>query len=151
MKLNQIRQAHIEHGHHEQAARITQYLRSRFPALTVSEPEDAEAGRYVAVYVTLVPDVVRMMIQLKDGDQNHHVYQLRGVAEAVEAGVKFVEFITQEHPGLLILNSGSNRPYARVPSWQDLFTPNEDYETIAQNVLVGLAFIAKLPNLQWCK
>jgi len=147
MDLEKIRQAHIKHGHHEQAGRIAERLKARFPALEISDAEDAEAGRYVAVYVTLVPETVRMMIQLKDSDQNHHVYQLRGAAESKADGARFEEFMKQKHNDIDILNPGSPRPYVRVPSWKGLFTTNEEHEMIAKQVLIGLAFIAKLSNL----
>jgi len=55
MKADQRR-----YGHYEQAAAIADDLHRRFPALEISGPEEAESGRYIAVYVMLVPGLVRM-------------------------------------------------------------------------------------------
>jgi hypothetical protein len=161
MTDEEMRQAQIE-----QAARIAADLQARFPALEISgqayaEPTHHVAGdgnkppRYVAVYVTLIPKTVRMVILLSGAGLNNHGYQLRGMSETLEDGARFQEFMERAHPSITIKNEGSERPYTRVPLWEqgkgakNLRIENDDFEAIAWNVLVGLAFIAKLPTTRW--
>lgn len=150
----------------EQATRIAEVLKAKFPALEISgqayaEPTHYVAGegnnppRYVAVYVTLVPKTVRMVILLSGAGLNNHGYQLRGMSETVEDGARFQEFMQWAHPDIAIKNEGSERPYARVPAWEqgkgakNLRVENDDFEATTWNVLIGLAFIAKLPTPRW--
>jgi hypothetical protein len=144
----------------QQAARIATDLKARFPALEISgqayaEPADYIAGghtkppRYVAVYVTLVPGTVRMVILLSGAGLNVHGYQLRGMAERKVEADKFREFMQRNHSDIEIPNRTSERPYARVPIWENLRGASDDHDAIARNVLVALAFIAKLPTPRW--
>jgi hypothetical protein len=86
MTDEEMRQTQIE-----QAARIAADLQAWFPALEISgqayaEPTHYVAGehqnppRYVAIYLTLVPETVRMVILLSEARLNVHFYQLRGMA-----------------------------------------------------------------------
>jgi len=153
--LEQMRQNHVENGHHEQAEAIAADLRRRFPALEITGPEDVESGRYIGVYVTLVPGTLRLLIQLKDNEKNHHAYLLWSTSPATTDCDRFKEFMDREHGGIEIKNEGSERPYVRVPAWeqvkgaQNLLVKNNNFDEIARNILVGLAFIAKLPTPQW--
>lgn len=149
MILEEMRQAHIAHGHHEQAARIADTLKSRFPALDISRPEGAESGKFIAVYVTLVRNTMRMALLLTYPQDDHHVYQLRGVNEQKPEAARFEEFISRQHQGIEIHRRGSNFAYARVPAWENQFISNSDHDAIAWNVLVALAFVANLPTPRW--
>lgn len=151
-----MRQAQIE-----QAARIAADLQARFPVLEISgqayaEPTDYIPGegknppRYVAIYVTLVPGTVRMVILMSGAGLNVHGYQLRGMAERKAEADKFREFMRQRnHPEIAIHNEDSDRPYARVPIWKGLRDASDDHEAIARNVLVALAFVANVPTPRW--
>jgi len=151
----ELREAQIQ-----QATLIVADLRRRFPALEISgqayaEPTHYVAGehhnppRYVAIYVTLVPEAVRMVILMSGAGLNVHGYQLRGMAEGKTEADKFRDFMRREHRVIEIHNEESARPYARVPAWEKLRDASDDHEAIARNVLVGLAFIAKLPSPRW--
>lgn len=155
MTLEEMRQAQIK-----QAARIAADLQARFPALEISgqayaEPTHYIAGehqnppRYVAIYVTLVPETVRMVILLSGAGLNVHGYQLRGMAERKAEADKFREFMQRNHPDIKIPNKTSERPYARVPIWEKLRDASDDYEAIARSVLVALAFVANVPIPRW--
>lgn len=155
MTKEEMRQAQIN-----QAARIANELKVRFPALEISgqsyaepthyvEGEHHNQPRYVAVYVTLVPETVRMIIVLSEAGQNVHGYQLRGMSERRVEADKFRDFMQTNHPKITIRNQESDRPYARVPIWEKLRDASDDYEAIARNVLVALAFLAKLPSPRW--
>lgn len=150
-----MRQAQIE-----QAARIADDLHARFPALEISgqayaEPTDYLQGegknppRYVAIYVTLVPGTVRMVILMSGAGLNVHGYQLRGMAERKAEADKFREFMQRNHPDIAIHNKDSERPYARLPIWKDLQDASNDHEAIARNVLNALAFVASVPPPRW--
>lgn len=151
-----MRQAQIE-----QAARIAADLQVRFPVLEISgqayaEPTDYIPGegnkppRYVAIYVTLVPRTVRMVILMSGAGLNVHGYQLRGMAERKAEADKFREFMRQRnHPDIAIHNEDSERPYARLPIWKGLRDASDDHEAIARNVLNALAFVANIPTPRW--
>lgn len=144
MTEEEMRQEQIK-----QATKIAKVLKERFPALEVSGQEYAESKRYVAVYVTLVPNTVRLVILLSDAGLNANGFHLRGMADLVAEADEFRAFMRRTHPEIKIRNEKSCRPYARVPVWQGLRIANDDHEEIARNVLVGLAFIANLPTPRW--
>lgn len=161
MTDEEMRQAQIE-----QAARIAADLQARFPALEISgqayaEPTDYIPGEgknpplYVAIYVTLVPGTVRMVILMSGAGLNMHGYQLRGMAERKAEADRFREFMQRNHPDIEIRKEDSYCPYARVPVWEEgkgkenLRVKNDNFEEIARNVIVGLAFVANVPPPRW--
>ena len=144
MTLEEMRQAHIAHGHHEQAQRIAKDLEDRFPALEISGPEDWESGQYVCVFVTLIENVLRMMIQLTYSDKDRHYYQLKPASTGKEDIEVFTQLMQTRFSEAELLAD-----YARVPGWPREGTPNADFETIAKQVLVALAFVASVPTPRW--
>jgi hypothetical protein len=144
MTLEEMRQAHIAHGHHEQAKRIAKDLEARFPALEISGPEDWESGQYVCVFVTLIENVLRMMIQLTYSDKDRHYCQLKPASTSKEDIELFTELMRTRFSEVEPLAD-----YARIPGWPREGTSNSDFETIAKQVLVALAFVAKVPAPRW--
>jgi hypothetical protein len=144
MTLEEMRQAQIAHGHHEQAKQIAKDLEARFPALEISGPEDWESGQYVCVFVTLIDNVLRMMIQLTYSDKDRHYYQLKPASTSKEDIKLFTELMRTRFSEVEPLAD-----YARVPDWPREGTSNTDFETIAKQVLVALAFVANVPTPRW--
>lgn len=129
---------HERYGHVAMAEEITEYLRERFPNLQIDEPCFWESGRYVAVFVTLIPGCVRLVIQLTDSGKNHHVYNLKPVSEATKDVSKFVEFMKENHIGVELKNNGR---YCKLPSWSALAVKNESLDEIVEQVRYAEAYL----------
>jgi hypothetical protein len=137
--LQQKRDNHIEFGHHKMADNIAADLRRRHPALNISAPCEWESGRYIAVFVTLVPGVLRMIIQLTDSGRDQHVYNLKPQSDDQTDVDRFVEFM-KSYPTIKIRNHGL---YAKLPSWERLKLSNHDHDGIDIQVKRALNFFGK--------
>jgi len=131
---------HQRFGHVAMAEKITEYLREEFPELKIDEPCFWESGRYVAVFITLVPDVVRLIIQLTDSGKNQHVYNLKPVSDAMADVSEFKEYIEKNHNDIELRNEGR---YCKLPAWQNLTVNNEALEEIAGQVRYAQSIIGR--------
>ena len=138
--LQQKRDNHIEYGHHKMADDIAADLRRRHPTLNISTPCEWESGRYVAVFVTLVPGVVRMIIQLTDSGRDQHVYNLKPHSDDQADVDRFVAFMPTHYPPIRIRNNGL---YAKLPDWTRLKLSNLDHDGIAMQVQYATNFFGK--------
>ncbi len=133
--LAEIRADHRRYGHHGQAMAIVTDLRRRFPALEVTGPEDAESGRYIAAYVTLVPGLVRMRMHLTSSGLNQHSYNLQPVTETMADQRRFVDYMTRHHPSIPLKKGGH---YAKLPGWARVNVQNDNHAAIARHVEAAL-------------
>jgi hypothetical protein len=135
--LQRMLERHERHGHLSMAEDIAAHLKREFPQLAIEEPCFWENGRYVAVFVTVVPDAVRMIVQLTDSGKHRHVYNLKAMSERQEDVRKFEECIEQHRLAELALKNGGR--YAKLPEWQDLRVSNLDWPRISVEVRRALA------------
>lgn len=130
---------HEVYGHFAMAENIVEYLNERFPSLEIDEPNFWESGRYVAIFITLVPGEVRMMIQLTDSGKSQHVYNLKPMSESKKDVDKFVRYMERKYPDIPLKRNGQ---YAKLPAWRGLKVANVDHETIAAEVERAKNFFA---------
>ncbi len=127
---------HEQHDHISMAQVIAEHLREIFTSLKIDDPCYWEYGRYVGVFVELVPNTVRMIIQLTASGKDQHVYNLKPIAEP--GGIlAFKEQIDSlKDPSITIKNDGR---YAKLPGWRTqngggLTVSNNDLEQIVSQV-----------------
>lgn len=137
--MEKMKEDHLRYGHHGQGVAIAAELRQKFPALEIVGPEDAESGRYVAVYVTLVPGLVRMRMHLTSSGLNQHSYNLQPITESVADQRRFVEFMTDHHRSIPLKKGGH---YAKLPGWDRANVKNDSHSTIAKHVQGALKILA---------
>ena len=130
---------HEIYGHLAMAEEIVEFLRNRFPNMSIDDPCYWESGRYIGVFVNLVDGKVRMIIQLTDSGKNQHVYNLKPMSEAQEDVDKFVEYMTENHEDIPLKKSGR---YSKLPFWENMQVKNDDHETIALHVQKAIDFFA---------
>lgn len=135
--LKDLIDAHQRHGHAEMAEGIAEHIRLSFPALQIDPPVFWESGRYVAVFVPLVPDRVRMLIQVTASGKHQHVYNLKPVSESKADIAKFVAFLSDEYPSLSLRNNGK---YTKLPDWEDREFSNGDLGAIMDQVQYALSY-----------
>jgi hypothetical protein len=140
--LDEIRADHRRYGHMQQGAAIVAGLRNRFPALEVRGPEEAESGRYIAVYVTLVPGVVRMRMHLTSSGLNQHSYNLQPVTETMADQRRFVDYMTRHHASIPLKKGGH---YAKLPGWARANVQNDNHAAIAKHVEAALKVLIGTP------
>ena len=140
--LEQMKQAHLRHGHHAQAAAIAAELRRRFPALAITGPEEAESGKFIAVYITLVPSYVRMRMHLTSSGLNQHSYNLQPVTDRVADQHRFVDYMTRHHPSIPLKKGGD---YAKLPGWVRANVKNDNHALIARHVQDALKIFPGMP------
>jgi hypothetical protein len=133
--LDEIRADHRRYGHAQQGDVIAAELRHRFPILEVTGPEEAESGRYVAVYVTLVPGLVRMRMHLTSSGLNQHSYNLQPVTETVTDQQRFADYMLRHHPAIPLKKGGA---YAKLPGWARANVQNDNHAAIARHVQAAL-------------
>lgn len=137
--LQQKRDNHIEYGHHKMADDIAADLRRRHPSINIGNPCEWESGRYIAVFVTLVPSAVRMIIQLTDSGRDQHVYNLKPQSDDQADVDHFVAFM-KTYPKIKIRNHGL---YAKLPAWTRLKLSNLDHDGIDMQVQYALNLFGK--------
>lgn len=140
--LEQMKQDHLRYGHLQQGAAIAADLRRRFPALEVTGPEEAESGRYIAVYVTLVPGFVRMRMHLTSSGLNRHSYNLQPVTDRMADQRRFIDFMAAHHPSIPLKKGGD---YAKLPGWARANVKNDNHALIARHVQDALRALAWPP------
>jgi len=141
--LQDMRADHRRYGHHGQAEAVAAELRRRSPTLEIIGPEDAESGRYVAVYVTLVPKLVRMRIYLTYSALNQHSYNLEPVSGDVGDKRQFIAYMKAHHAGIDLKKDGD---YAKLPGWARANVKNDNHNVIARHVQEALkVFTGKVP------
>ena len=142
--LGDMKADHRRYGHHVQAEAIANDLRRRFPALEITGPEEAGSGTYIAVYVTLVPGLVRMRVHLTSSGLNQHSYNLQPASETMADQRRFVEYMAGHHPAIPLKKGGH---YAKLPGWARANVKNDNHAMIAQHVKDALkVFTGALPN-----
>lgn len=142
--LNEMRADHRRYGHLRQGGDIVADLRNRFPALEVIGPEEAESGKYIAVYITLVPGLVRMRIHLTSSGRNQHSYNLQPVTETLADQRRFVDYMARHHPSIPLKKNGH---YAKLPGWVRANVQNDNHAAVAQHVEAALkVFVGASPS-----
>jgi hypothetical protein len=142
--MKQMKQDHMRYDHHGQAATIADELRNGFPELKVIGPEEAESGKYIAVYVMLVSGLVRMRIHLTSSGLNQHSYNLQPITESLADQRRFVTYMTLHHPSIPLKKGGH---YAKLPGWARANVKNDNHAMIARYVQDALkVFPDALPN-----
>jgi hypothetical protein len=142
--LADMKADHRRYGHYGQAEAIADDLHRRFPALEISGPEEAESGKYIAVYVTLVPGLVRMRMHLTSSGLNQHSYNLQPVTETMADQRRFVAYMAVHHPTIPLKKGGH---YAKLPGWARANVNNDNHAMIARYVHDALkVFTGELPN-----
>lgn len=136
--LKRMIENHERYGHAAMAEDIFGYLRDRFPEMQIDEPCFWESGRYVAVFVTLVPNAVRMIIQLTDSAKHQHVYNLKPMSEAKTDVTRFVDYLGANHKDVKTTNGGKN---GKLPNWSALEVKNDALDQIAEQVLYARRFL----------
>jgi hypothetical protein len=135
--LQKKRDNHIKFGHHKMAEKMVADLRVKHATLTIEGPCDWENGRYIAVFLTLVPDSIRMLIQLTDSGLNQHVYNLKPMSEGKVDVDRFVNHMTARHPDVPLQNAGL---YAKLPAWKNRRASNTDLQGVSEQVLHAQRF-----------
>lgn len=131
---------HEKHDHLSMAEDIADHLRNVLSGATVEDPCFWESGRYIAIFVTLVPNKVRMIIQLTDSGRNQHVYNLKPMSERQQDVALFKKYMTECHPDVELRNRGL---YAKLPEWPVNFAVlNEDLDAISEQVNYALEFFS---------
>lgn len=138
--LQTKRDNHIKYGHQKMAEDVALYLRVKFPDLQIEGPCDWEGGRYIALFVTLVPDRVRMIIQLTDSGRDQHVYNLKPPSAAKADVDRFADFMQDKDPTIKVRKEGH---YAKLRAWTNLKVTNLDHAAIGQQVQYALNFFSK--------
>ena len=128
---------HEKYDHFSMAEKIAIHLRGSYPALTVNDPCFWAAGRYIGIFIDLVPNSVRMIIQLTESGMNRHVYNLTPMSLSNNQRENFSKFMEQNYPSINVMNNGS---YAKLPAWQKLRVHNVDLEEISRQVKYALEF-----------
>ena len=128
---------HENYGHFSMAENIAEYLSERFPDLEIDEPVYWESGRYIAVFINLVPGAVRMSILLTSSGKNQHVYNLKPMSESKSDIDRFVRYMNQNYPSIELKKDGC---YAQLQGWTNSPVKNNDYETIAKEVERAIGF-----------
>lgn len=142
--LDEIRADHRRYGHLQQGAAIVAELRNRFPGLEMIGPEEAESGRYIAVYMTLVPGLVRMRMHLTSSGLNQHNYNLQPVTETMADQRRFVDYMTRHHVSIPLKKEGH---YAKLPGWARANVQNDNHAAIARHVEAALkVFVGASPR-----
>ncbi|MBK1620758.1 hypothetical protein CKO42_20450 [Lamprobacter modestohalophilus] len=129
--LQAIIDNHEQYHHFSQAEDIAEHLRKTYPKLVIDDPCFWESGRYVAVFIMLVPETVRMIIQLTDSGQHQHVYNLLPMSGLTQDRNCFVSYMTDHHPDLDLRNGGR---YAKLPAWDPLKIKNDDLNAVSKQV-----------------
>ena len=142
--LQTKRDNHIKYGHQKMAEDIARYLRAKFPDLKIDGPCDWEGGRYIALFVTLVPDRMRMIIQLTDSGRDQHVYNLKPPSGAKADVDRFADFMQDGYPMIKVRKEGH---YAKLPAWTSLTVTNLDHAAIGQQVQYALNFFNKAARI----
>jgi hypothetical protein len=140
---------HEAYGHISMAEDIAGYLRKNLPGVSVDDPCFWEGGVYVAVFVELVPDTVRMIIQLTSSDRNRHSYNLKPMTERADDKNRFVSYLEKcKSDGFIpyddkvksedwIPDGGS---YAWLPEWKrGKLTSNIDQQAILRQVQYAIS------------
>jgi len=133
---------HEQHDHISMAQVIAEHLREIFTSLKIDDPCYWEYGRYVGVFVELVPNTIRMIIQLTASGRNQHVYNLKPT-EGPGGLQAFKEQIDSlNDPSITIKNDGG---YAKLPRWRSqngggITVSNNDLEQIVSQVRYAYDF-----------
>lgn len=142
--MKQMKQAHLRYDHQGQAATIAAELRNRFPTLQVIGPEQAEPGKYIAVYVMLVSGPVRMRMHLTSSGLNQHSYNLQPITGSLADQRRLVAYMSRHHPSIPLKKGGH---YAKLPGWARANVQNDNHATIARHVQDALkVFSGALAN-----
>jgi hypothetical protein len=130
---------HEKHGHFSMAEDIARQLIDAGIALETEEPCYWESGRYIALFVTLVPGTVRMIVQLTDSGRHQHVYNLMPIDNTADARNAFVVFM-EGYPELELMNHGR---YCKLQEWRDRkFQKNKNLSEIIRQVRYAQQFFA---------
>ena len=135
--LEKIKDNHKKYGHDEMAKDIASAIRNKFSGIIVEVPRPAENGRYVVVFITLIPDKVRMAIQLTDSGLDQHVYNLKPVSDLKLDVDQFKIYMSANHAEIALKNAGL---YAKLPKWKSKRLKNNDLEQICQEVLYAINY-----------
>ena len=142
--LDDMRADHRRYDHRGQATAIAADLRQRFPALEIIGPEDAESGKYIAVYVTLVSGLVRMRMHLTSSGLNQHSYNLQPVTETMADQRRFIGYMAHHHPSISLKKGGH---YAKLPGWARANVKNNNHSGIARHVQDALKVFTNMPSI----
>lgn len=129
--LQTKRDNHKKYGHMNMAADIAAYLSSQDGSLRIDGPSECEGGRYIALFVTLVPGYVRMIIQLTDSGLHQHVYNLKPVSNSRDDLDRFADWMSRHHPTVPLTNGDRN---AKHPAWKGQKYSNTDHSGILEQI-----------------
>ena len=139
---------HEKNDHFSMALVITDHLRTTLrathPGLTVEDPCFWESGRYIGIFVNLVPNAVRMIIQLTDSENNQHVYNLCPMSQSTVARTAFSAVMNEYAPNINVMNHGS---YAKLEEWKRLTVLNSNLYEISMQVMAALKFFQERPHI----
>jgi hypothetical protein len=122
---------HRKYGHMKMAEDIAAYLTSTDKSLEIEGPIEWQGGRYIAIFVTLVPGYVRMIIQLTDSGLHQHVYNLKPMSNSKADLEAFCDWMARHHPERPLPNGGR---HAKLPAWENQKYPNSDLSGILDQI-----------------
>lgn len=137
--LKKIIENHEKHRHFSMAEDIARQLTDAGITLETEEPCYWESGRYIALFVTLVPGKVRMIVQLTDSGRHQHVYNIIPITNRKADKDAFVQFMEEHHKDLDLMKDGL---YCKLPGWENLKVKNEDIPEIIAQVRYAQRFFA---------
>lgn len=129
--LQAKRDNHKKYGHIKMATDIAAYLTSQDGNLDIDGPCEWEGGRYIALFVTLVPEYVRMIIQLTDSGLHQHVYNLKPISNSKSDRTQFCDWMSRHHPDIPLPNGGR---HAKLTDWENRKYPNNDLADILKEI-----------------
>lgn len=137
--LENIRQNHKKHCHFSMAEEIARQLTEAGITLESEEPCYWENGRYIALFVPLVPEKVRMIVQLTDSGRHQHRYNIIPVSNSSADTHAFKQYLKKYHEELIPKKGGL---YCKLPMWSDLTVKNEDLPEIIAQVAYAQKYFA---------
>lgn len=129
--LSEIIEKHEKYNHFSMAEDIAQSLNEAGVMPPVGEPCYWEAGRYIALFVTLVPGAVRMIVQLTDSAKHKHVYNIIPMSNRKADREAFVQYMNANHSDVELKKGGL---YCKLPGWENLKVKNENLPEILAQV-----------------
>jgi len=141
--MKQMKQDHLGYEHHGQVATIASELRNRFSALQVICPEEADTGRYIAVYVMLVSGLARMRVHFTSSGLNQHSHILQPITGPLADRRRFVAYLKHHHPSISLKEAGH---YAKLPGSARPNVKNDNNATIALQLHDALKVFIGAPS-----
>lgn len=138
--LENIRNNHEKYLHFSMAEEIARHLDDAGVQLESNIPTYWEQGRYIALFVPLVTDSVRMIIQLTNSSKNQHVYNIIPTHNNNEGRRKFIIYMEKYHNEIYIRNNGM---YCKLPGWEELRVRNDQWEVIIKQAQYAIDFFRR--------